>query len=100
MLFRSYSKATSDVEVHYPWGWAEVEGIAHRGAYDLTQHATHSGKKLTYFDPDTNEHIVPHVVEPAAGVARGITTDGSLLVEGADGTKEFRRGSVVFALEA
>ena len=65
-----YSKATSDVEVHYPWGWSEVEGIAHRGAYDLTQHASHSGKKLTYFDPDTNEHIVPHVVEPAAGVDR------------------------------
>ena len=65
-----YSKATSDVEVHYPWGWAEVEGIAHRGAYDLTQHSTFSGKKLTYFDPDTNEHIVPHVVEPAAGVDR------------------------------
>ena len=65
-----YSKATSDVEVHYPWGWTEVEGIAHRGAYDLTQHANHSGKKLTYFDPDTNEHIVPHVVEPAAGVDR------------------------------
>ena len=65
-----YSKATSDVEIHYPWGWAEVEGIAHRGAYDLTQHSNHSGKKLTYFDPDTNEHIVPHVVEPAAGVDR------------------------------
>jgi glycyl-tRNA synthetase len=65
-----YSKATSDVEVHYPWGWTEVEGIAHRGAYDLTQHANHSGKKLTDFDPDTNEHIVPHVVEPAAGVDR------------------------------
>ena len=65
-----YSKATSDVEVHYPWGWSEVEGIAHRGAYDLTQHSNHSGKKLTYFDPDTNEHIVPHVVEPAAGVDR------------------------------
>ncbi|MDA0301568.1 MAG: glycine--tRNA ligase [Chloroflexi bacterium] len=65
-----YSKATSDVEIHYPWGWAEVEGIAHRGAYDLTEHSRHSGKKLTYFDPDTNEHIVPHVVEPAAGVDR------------------------------
>jgi len=65
-----YSKATSDVEVHYPWGWAEVEGIAHRGAYDLTQHSAHSGKKLTYFDPEANEHIVPHVVEPAAGVDR------------------------------
>ncbi|MSQ30772.1 MAG: glycine--tRNA ligase [Dehalococcoidia bacterium] len=69
-----YSKATADIEVHYPWGWGEVEGIAHRGAYDLTQHATHSGKRLTYFDPDTNEHLVPHVVEPAAGVDRIMLT--------------------------
>ena len=69
-----YSKATSDIEVHYPWGWGEVEGIAHRGAYDLTQHAAHSGKRLTSFDPDTNEHIVPHVVEPAAGVDRIMLT--------------------------
>ena len=76
-----YSKATSDVEVHYPWGWGEVEGIAHRGAYDLTQHSTHSGKRLTYFDPDTNEHIVPHVVEPAAGVDRIMLT---LLLEAYD----------------
>ena len=76
-----YSKATSDVEVHYPWGWGEVEGIAHRGAYDLTQHSAHSGKKLTYFDPDTNEHIVPHVVEPAAGVDRIMLT---LLLEAYD----------------
>ena len=76
-----YSKATSDIEVHYPWGWSEIEGIAHRGAFDLTQHATHSGKKLTYFDPETNEHIVPHVVEPAAGVDRIMLT---LLLEAYD----------------
>ena len=69
-----YSRGTSDVEVHYPWGWGELEGIAHRGDYDLTQHSTHSGKKLTYFDPDTNQHIVPHVIEPAVGVDRVLLT--------------------------
>jgi glycyl-tRNA synthetase len=65
-----YSRATSDVEVLYPWGWGELEGIAHRGEFDLRQHSEHSGKSLTYFDPDRNEHIVPHVVEPAVGVDR------------------------------
>ena len=69
-----YSKATSDIEVHYPWGWGELEGIAHRGDYDLTQHAQHSGKKLTYLDPETNQHIVPHVVEPAVGLDRIMLT--------------------------
>ena len=69
-----YSRGTSDVEIHYPWGWGELEGIAHRGDYDLTQHSTHSGKKLTYFDPDTNQHIVPHVIEPAVGVDRVLLT--------------------------
>ena len=69
-----YSKATSDIEVHFPWGWGEMEGIAHRGDFDLTQHSNHSGKRLTYFDPDTNEHVVPHVVEPAAGVDRILLT--------------------------
>ncbi len=76
-----YSSATSDVEIHYPWGWGELEGIAHRGDFDLTQHSTHSGKRLTYFDPDTNEHVVPHVVEPAAGVDRIML---SLLLEAYD----------------
>ncbi len=69
-----YSRGTSDVEVHYPWGWGELEGIAHRGDYDLTQHSEHSGKKLTYFDPDTNQHLVPHVIEPAVGVDRVLLT--------------------------
>jgi glycyl-tRNA synthetase len=76
-----YSSATSDVEIHYPWGWGELEGIAHRGDYDLSQHSTHSGKKLTYFDPDTNQHVVPHVVEPAVGVDRIML---SLLLEAYD----------------
>ena len=69
-----YSQATADVEFHYPWGWGELEGIAHRGDYDLTQHAAHSGKKLTYLDPETNQHIVPHVVEPALGLDREMLT--------------------------
>ena len=69
-----YSKATSDIEVHYRWGWGELEGIAHRGDFDLKQHAEHSGKSLTYFDPDRNEHVVPHVVEPAVGLDRIMLT--------------------------
>ncbi len=69
-----YSQATSDIEVHFPWGWGEMEGIAHRGDFDLTQHSNHSGKRLAYFDPETNEHVVPHVVEPAAGVDRILLT--------------------------
>jgi len=65
-----YSKATADIETHYPWGWTELEGVAYRGDYDLKAHTEHSGKPLTYFDPQSNEHLVPHVVEPAAGVDR------------------------------
>ncbi len=69
-----YSSATADIEIHYPWGWGELEGIAHRGDFDLTAHSEASGKRLTYFDPDSNEHIVPHVVEPAVGVDRIMLT--------------------------
>jgi glycyl-tRNA synthetase len=65
-----YSSGTSDVEYLFPWGWDELEGIANRGDYDLTQHATHSGERLEYFDQTTNEHYVPHVIEPAAGATR------------------------------
>ncbi len=65
-----YSSGTSDVEFRFPWGWDELEGIANRGNFDLTQHATHSGEKLDYFDPATNERYVPHVIEPAAGATR------------------------------
>ena len=76
-----YSSATSDVEYLYPWGWGELEGIAHRGDFDLTAHAAASGKTLSYFDPQREEHIVPHVVEPAAGVDRILLT---LLVDAYD----------------
>ena len=69
-----YSRGTSDIEVRYRWGWGELEGIAHRGDFDLSQHARYSGRSLTYFDTDRNEHIVPHVIEPAAGVDRILLT--------------------------
>jgi len=69
-----YSRATNDLEYEFPFGWGELEGIADRGTYDLDQHAEYSGKKLTWFDPDTNEHIVPAVVEASAGVDRTVLT--------------------------
>lgn len=65
-----YSKGTTDVEYMFPWGWGELEGIANRGDYDLTKHSEASNKDLTYFDEETNEHITPYVIEPAAGVDR------------------------------
>ena len=65
-----YSSGTSDVEFLFPWGWDELEGIANRGSYDLTQHSNHSGDKLDYLDPETNERYTPHVIEPAAGATR------------------------------
>jgi glycyl-tRNA synthetase len=65
-----YSSATSDFEYLFPIGWGELEGVAHRGDFDLTQHAKHSGKALNYFDEERGQHIVPHVIEPALGVGR------------------------------
>src|SRR4029450_10055989 len=86
-----YSKATVDIEYRYPFtapNFAELEGIAHRGAYDLTQHQTHSGQKLDYFDQElqiklkeqgvADEEIkaksryLPNVIEPAAGLTRAV----------------------------
>jgi glycyl-tRNA synthetase len=67
-----YSSATSDIEYLYPIGWSELEGIANRGDFDLTQHAEFSGEKLEYVDTATKERYVPHVIEPAGGVARTI----------------------------
>ncbi len=65
-----YSAGTTDLQYRFPWGWDELEGIANRTDFDLTTHAQHSGKRLTYFDNERNEHIVPYVIEPAAGVDR------------------------------
>ena len=65
-----YSSGTSDVEFLFPWGWGELEGVANRGDYDLTQHAEHSGERLEFFDQATGERYRPHVIEPAAGATR------------------------------
>src|SRR6476659_4203052 len=65
-----YSSATSDIEYLFPIGWSELEGIANRGDFDLTQHAKFSSEKLEYFDQQTKERYVPHVIEPAAGADR------------------------------
>src|SRR6201991_2841278 len=65
-----YSSGTSDVEYLFPIGWSELEGIANRGDFDLTQPAKFSGEKLEYFDQQTKERYVPHVIEPAAGADR------------------------------
>jgi glycyl-tRNA synthetase len=67
-----YSAGTADVEFLYPWGWGELEGIANRTDYDLTQHAKFSGERLEYFDQATGERYVPYVIEPAAGVGRSM----------------------------
>ncbi len=65
-----YSAGTADVEFAYPWGWGELEGIANRTDFDLTQHAEHSSEDLSYFDQEADRRYVPHVVEPAAGADR------------------------------
>ncbi|MBQ6753567.1 MAG: glycine--tRNA ligase [Clostridia bacterium] len=65
-----YSKATTDFEYLFPFGWGELWGIADRTDYDLTQHMNESGKDLQYFDPETNEHYTPYVIEPSLGVER------------------------------
>src|SRR5829696_2582139 len=69
-----YSSATSDIEYLYPMGWSELEGIANRGAFDLTQHTDASGTKLEWVDPGTGERFVPYVIEPALGVNRSMLT--------------------------
>ena len=65
-----YSKATTDFEFMFPFGWGELWGIADRTDYDLTQHQKTSGKSLEYFDPETNEKYIPYVIEPSLGVER------------------------------
>jgi glycyl-tRNA synthetase len=67
-----YSKRTVDIDYRFPMGWSELMGIANRTDFDLKQHSKFSGKSLTYFDEERKEHIVPFVVEPAAGVDRAL----------------------------
>jgi len=76
-----YSTATSDIEYQFPFGWGELEGIADRTDFDLKTHMEHSGRDLSYFDPQTNERYVPYVIEPAVGVDRIFIM---LLVDGYD----------------
>jgi len=84
-----YSKATTDFEYLFPFGWGELWGVADRTDYDLTQHINTSGKSLDYFDPETNERYIPYVIEPSLGVERLFLT---VLVEAYDeenlGTEE------------
>ena len=65
-----YSKATTDIEYLFPFGWGELWGIADRTDYDLGRHQEHSGKDLSYFDPETNTRYIPYVVEPSLGADR------------------------------
>jgi len=65
-----YSNATTDFEFMFPFGWGELWGIADRTNFDLTQHSEHSGQKLEYFDPETNERYIPYVIEPSLGADR------------------------------
>lgn len=65
-----YSKATSDFEFKFPFGWGELWGVADRTDFDLKQHINHSGEDLTYFDQETNAKYIPYVVEPSVGVER------------------------------
>ena len=65
-----YSKATTDIEFEYCFGWGELWGIADRTDYDLGVHQKSSGESLEYFDPETNEKYLPYVIEPSVGVAR------------------------------
>ncbi|MDD5591592.1 MAG: glycine--tRNA ligase, partial [Dehalococcoidales bacterium] len=65
-----YALDCYDIEYLFPMGWAELEGIANRGDFDLNQHAKHSGKSLSYYDEESKEQITPYVIEPSAGVDR------------------------------
>ena len=65
-----YATDCYDIEYRFPWGWAELEGIADRTDYDLKQHAQHSGEDLSYFDDESQERYYPYVIEPSGGVDR------------------------------
>tara|TARA_Y100000590_G_scaffold371958_1_gene434642 strand:+ start:10677 stop:12029 length:1353 start_codon:yes stop_codon:yes gene_type:complete len=90
-----YSKATSDIEYLFPWGWGEIAGIANRTNYDLVAHSKESSKELSYFDETAKQHVIPFVIEPSFGLDRAIM---ALLIEaytqedliGSKGKKETR----------
>jgi glycyl-tRNA synthetase len=65
-----YSSRTEDVEYEFPFGWGELQGLANRGNFDLTQHTEFSGKDMAFFDQQANERFIPSVIEPSAGADR------------------------------
>jgi glycyl-tRNA synthetase len=65
-----YSKRTVDIEYRFPFGWSELYGLAYRTDFDLRQHQEHSGQDLTYFEQETGQRFLPHVIEPTFGVDR------------------------------
>jgi len=65
-----YARECYDIDYFFPMGWAELEGIANRGDFDLVQHSSFSGKSLAYYDEETKQHITPYIIEPSAGVDR------------------------------
>lgn len=65
-----YSKATTDIQYHFPFGWQELAGVANRTDYDLKRHQQYSGKDLSYFDEDTKQKYLPYVIEPTLGIER------------------------------
>jgi glycyl-tRNA synthetase len=67
-----YARGCFDINFLFPQGWAELEGIASRGDYDLTQHSNSSGKNLSYIDEENKERYIPYVIEPSAGVDRSV----------------------------
>jgi glycyl-tRNA synthetase len=69
-----YAKKAIDVEYRFPFGWKELEGVHNRGDFDLGNHAKSSGENLEYFDPATDEHFIPWIVETAAGADRAAFT--------------------------
>jgi glycyl-tRNA synthetase len=90
-----YSRATSDIEYLFPMGWSELEGIANRGDFDLTQHSKFSGEKLEYVDTVTGERYVPYVIEPSAGADRALL---SFMVDAYDEEEIEGRERVVLRL--
>jgi len=67
-----YAKRQTDIEYHFPFGWEEIEGIHHRGDWDLSNHSKHSGEDLHYFDDETGERYFPFIIETSVGVERAL----------------------------
>lgn len=96
-----YSKKTIDFEYKFPFGTKELYGLAYRTNFDLTNHTKHSGEKLEYHDPKTNEKFIPHVIEPTFGVERTFLTvlcDAYEEVEGGRGDDSRQAQEVVLRL--